>query len=576
MRKNLFGQHYIEPPTAMQKVGNFLNAAKEYTPIGSAEEITGQLSGTRPASGLKAGLAGADLASLGLGSAEDVGLKAFLKMIGRGDVGSLAKMAGESALHQAPAAAGAGLAGGAAAASGHPFLAIPAAIAGGGAADLARMGVTGALDANRGISPGIRELEAAGAKPTAYVRNPTTLTRAGEGLSNMDLMSQGALEQSRQSVADAVRNVAQARFGQDIFEPRAERAGGVIKSAMENAIANRSADYQPAVDALAQSKLFPGMKRQILQAAQVAAGNTRTGIGDAAIRVLADNLSRDTTPTLVDRSISNFKAALQSAMGAPLTDQAAHDAGLIKEAASDAYYAQLNKLSKGGTLGDHIRDIKGDYAEATQGIKPAAKVMSMRYGKPEALPEGILNLGSKHVGAFLENLDPVNRKTVQEELARTILSKAFDPTKPAGMTSASLEKALAKYKDVVPLLGTQEENLKDFSSTLKASKVDEIKEARTEGAPIRHQLAGAMGETGLAGMGLARAASGHPIEGAGMVGAAAIPPALSALYTRAGVPIQKMANFIPKTGILRGAMAPAEAAFTPTPVPAYIRAAMGR
>ena len=144
------------------------------------------------------------------------------------------------------------------------------------------------------------------------------------------------------------------------------------------------------------------------------------------------------------------------------------------------------------------------------------------------------------------------------------------------MSVVALLQALAKYKDVVPLLGAQEENLKDFSSTLKASKVDEIKEARTEGAPIRHQIAGALGETGLAGAGLARAASGHPIEGAGMVGAAAIPPALSALYTRAGVPIQKMANFIPKTGILRGAMAPAEAAFTPTPVPAYIRAAMGR
>lgn len=121
-----------EQPSLGQKAGSFLKeAALRLTPAGSVAELAGQLSGDRPTSGFRAGLAAADLASLGLAGKVRAGVEGA-KAGARGVASALLGGAGAGAGSWGAEAAGApapvqllaGLAGGmgAARAAGAPVV----------------------------------------------------------------------------------------------------------------------------------------------------------------------------------------------------------------------------------------------------------------------------------------------------------------------------------------------------------------------------------------------------------------------------------------------------------------------
>ncbi len=154
--------------------GNVVNEAIDrMTPVGSVKEIAGQLSGERPNSGLRAGLAGADLASLGLASELKAG-------------GEAAKMGIQGVLQHLAANAGGGAAGIGAEKAGAPWW------------GQALASIIGGAGAGRMAGPTQSSL-----KPVSQGQEPQALARAAQ---QMGLPVEAPLSSKPRDVVAAFQN----------------------------------------------------------------------------------------------------------------------------------------------------------------------------------------------------------------------------------------------------------------------------------------------------------------------------------------------------------------------------------
>lgn len=440
-----------------------LEALDRLTPLGSAREIYGQLAGTRPSSGLAAGLAAADIASLGLaGKAKLAGSAARAGW--RGVKQALAGGAGGGAAAWAAEEAGAG-----------PLGTLAAGALGGSLAG-------GAVGAKLGEKPKLdplrERLEALGARLTPAQVSGSGVAKAAEFSARANPLTAKALEARDEDFRQALQQMISRDLGPEALARRGAEGGASAAKALQGIVERRAANYAPALEELAKSKNFPGFKGELLRSVDAVAGDVSNSAYQAFKRALEVELKGKNTPMQLDKALTAVKARFQRELGGgPLMGQESRDFNVLMNALKDRFYEGLDVLSsegvrgtKGyrkGNVGKLLREAKADYAEATRSAEPLADILASREGKPEAVISGLLGRGSEAVRGVLGQADKATASTLKGELALGILDEARGAGEAVNVRT--LDRLLSKkYADIVPLLGERGEALKNM---LKAAKI---------------------------------------------------------------------------------------------------------
>lgn len=483
------------------------------TPYGSYKEIAGQLSGERSSSPLRAGLAAADLASLGLGAKLGTAAKGLnwgargLATLGKEAIVPFLERAAVNSVPQLAAGAGAGAASLAAEQMGAPA---PIQMAAGLAGGIAGGHLGGAKLAPKPAgNPIIQELESLGGKPTAAMRSGGALASAADLSARtnplIDYLPGGEnIKRADETMAEAVRKMAEGRMGVDVNVPRAEQAGEAFKGALDSIATKRAEAYAPALEQLKKAPGFANFQKEIMTAAEPMAGDVSSVSYEAFQKALKQELKGKTSPAQIDKSISGIKSRFKQNLGAGMMGgQETRDFNVMLNSVKDKFYSGLDNLSSSkpgepGTLGQMLREAKGDYAEATKGMTPLMKALASKSAKPEAIGKAVLGAGSEGVSALLKQADPKTAASLQREMALAILA---DSIGEGGQVSAKkLASALdVKYRDIVPLLGDEQKNLKDLAEAMRLTKAQTLGSVNSSGSGTS-TLKGAQMLLGGAGM----------------------------------------------------------------------------
>ena len=518
----------------MPKLQQFGNDIVNATPIGSAKYIYNGLTGQGPMTPLGSGMAAADLASLGLAPLAGAGLKA-----GEAGAEQLAKSIGTHFAASAAAGAAGNVAG--AASGNNPIVTIPASIA---AAALTGHAMNPGV-AESSVSPLMQKLESLGGQPTAAMRSPSNTANFFDFLARMSPIPwiQNSLQNSDATMKGAIQNLAKQNFGEDALAPSNAETGTMLQNAIQTIKAQRSAAYQPALQALQGISGSGDLKNSLLAAAQSTYPDISNMSANAFQKVLESELAGKETPIQIDKALTGVKNAFQNQLGnMPIQGQVVTDFQKMMGSVNDAYYNGLNKLSSSydaqgnvipGTVGDVIREAKGDYADVSQALSPLSKALTLAQTKPEALGKGILNLGTQGIQDLLSQTDPKTADMIQGGLAKSILSNSIN-----AKGDINLGSNLKSYKDIIPLLGQHGENLQELQNAIQQVGMTNMQNINPSGSG--HSIGRWAEQSGdiLGGLGLL---TGHP-------SALALPAAKMALdsaYSYGGVPIQKLLQSIP-------------------------------
>ncbi len=484
-------------PSAPRKPLDYAKeAVMRMTPVGSVAEISGQLSGERPSSGLRAGLAAADIASLGAATklkSAYAGARAAAPTV----LSALLPAAKTAAISTVPTlAAGAG-GGGAAWVAEEAGAPLPVQLAAGLAGGLAGGRAAGVrASAMPKPAPIVEELQELGGKPTAAMLAPNPLT---EGLDlsartnplAMFLSRGRGIAEADETMSEAVKKLAQKRFGLDVTAPRGEEAGEALKGALESVATQRAAAYKPIVEKLKDVPGYLTFQKEVGTAAKAVSEDVSSVHYEAFQKALNAELKGKQSPAGIDKAISSLKARFKKEMGGqPLSNAETHDFNVMLNTVKDKFYTGLNTLSstagKPGNLGDQLRAAKGDYATATQALEPLSKALALRTGNPEAIGQALLNSGSENIKKLLKQADFQTSATLRKEMALSILREASSGDVKSGINSKALQTALnRKYKDILPLLGEEGKSLRDIADSLRITKATTLGEVNPPSSGIR-------------------------------------------------------------------------------------------
>jgi len=466
----------------------FSRAVDVMTPLGSMKEIAGQLSGTRPNSALKAGLSAADIASLGLG-----GLA--MKGVAKGGT-VLARMLGGLAPQLAAGAGGGAAMLGAEQAGAGPMGQLAASLLGGSAAAGA------ALPRLPKPEPSalLAELKALGGKPSAAQEFGGPITKALDYSARTNPLVQfvtgGAARRGDESMAQAVEALAQKRFGP--MGNLEQSSSSTLLDALAQLKNARAQRLEPALKALegVPGGAAPGMKDAITRSVAQASGDVSAVSADKFQRALKAELDRKADALGLQKALSSVKNTFGAELGAAATDPAiAREFGILKNAATDAYYAALNKAAPEKALGDQLGAALAEYGSTTGAMSPLQQLMSQAsQAKPEQAARTVLGSGSNALGDLLAELGRLRgglQARTQGALGQGVLASARDAG--GAVSPKALETAMGKrYPHVMPLLGQAGTDLKDVLEAAKLAGVGALGGMNPSGTASRMLEQGAI------------------------------------------------------------------------------------
>jgi hypothetical protein len=279
--------------------------------------------------------------------------------------------------------------------------------------------------------------------------------------------------------ADAVAGAARKSFGADILDAdSAATTGKGLKGTLENISTKRSAEYQPAADALKSAKGYTKFGKDIVAAA-IKAGDMEGVLPDVADMWArhADRLSKANTPKQIDLEFRNLRhrfdkeyAGLKQA-DASVYGDAQRSFAILEGAAKDAYYNGLNKIQDG--LGDLVREKKGDYRETSEGMKPLTKALAAKgMEKPEAVGPAVLQSGSGALEGLVGEMDAATKAGFQKNMARTLLEGAKGEK---GISAKKLSSGLLKNRSAIDEgLGNQAQLLQELQALAETAGQNDI------------------------------------------------------------------------------------------------------
>ena len=400
--------------------------------------------------------------------------------------------AGIKALAGGMAGTGAATAGLDAAGVTNPLLRAGAQMAGG----IGGAGTANALQGIGAFTPNAeaQALKSAGGQPTLAQSVPQTGVEGaiGKGLGAFETMDartnpllMGKFGNIDAANANAVRNIAESDFGHDILTPQsAVNTGNALRGQLETMAAKRAEDYAPMAQELKNAPGFPnygnslikGLNEQLQNGDRPVLDDTREAFMDAAQKALGGK----TDPMSVDKALTGLRLKFASKF-AGITDPAVNnqiqgDFGYMMGQLKDAHYDALNRLSSTmdeagnitpGTLGDQMREAKGDYATASREMNPLVRAVQSRNLAPENIGQGVLSSGSKGVAGVVQTPE------AQQSIARSILESAKGGPE-SQISAARLGAALNKNRSIIPELGKAGENLGELQKIAKTAGQQDV------------------------------------------------------------------------------------------------------
>lgn len=332
-------------------------------------------------------------------------------------------------------------------------------------------------------------LAAEGGQPTAAMRATSPFGRVALGAversARINPLLGSKFEGIDQANAQAASNIAKKSFGADVMEPGlGARAGQELQTSLERLANQRSEGYKgalgemagkleavksPAEGIKAAKKMGPTMATAI-EAAQAEALPSVARMFDGVKAKLA---SGKLTPKQIELELQDLRhqfdaqyaqlnQANPGAFGA-----ADRSFGIIDKAMRNAYYDGLNKVSKG--MGDVLREAKGDYAQASEGMNPLTRALSAKGGNaPEMAAAKLMESGTESLKALKETMMPEDWANTRQQIAKTIMAQTID--KDGGISASRLKAKLnsnPKIREIIPIVFDSGTELADMNKLIK-------------------------------------------------------------------------------------------------------------
>lgn len=345
--------------------------------------------------------------------------------------------------------------------------------------------ITGAPPSPNIVPPAAAALESAGGRLTPAMRASSVAGRKVLGgietAGRSNPFAAGVYANIDEANAAAIRELAQRSFGRGVLEPGAAPATGeALGAAAKEFSKARAAGYKPITERLEKASgavpgltmegpgsvqpgtigLSPDFKSQImsrLKSSKDIAKPNLKAFGDAIDDLFEPGMDPQQVETAMQNLKTQFAGKLKGADVPGGMNRAGWEFDQMLGAAKDAYYEGLDAVSPG--LGEQLKAYKGDYAEASQAIKPMTKALQAMRGKPEKIGQALLGSGSDAIKSTLAWGDknaPEVANNIRRNLAREILHES-------GGSTSSLVSKLKTYKEIIPLLGEEGAALKNLA-----------------------------------------------------------------------------------------------------------------
>lgn len=326
-----------------------------------------------------------------------------------------------------------------------------------------------------------------GGQPTAAMRATGPVSKSVLGAAEVSARTNPLLGGKFRSIdeanAMASRSAAQQRFGADVTEPGMNvTAGRELQTSLGNLAQGRSADYQAGLDAMraklggvkdidAAVKKAKGLGPSMAKAIDLASQDVLPSVAEMFGPLRKKLASGNLTPRQIELELQDLRHKFDGQYASlKQTAPGSHNAldrsfGQINTAIKDAYYEGLNRVSKG--MGDVLREIKGDYAEASQAMSPLSKALSFKGGQaPEASATKLMEAGTESLQALKDEMAPADWANTRQQIAKTILDKAKGKE---GISAAKLKTLLNSNKnirDIIPIVFGEGAELGDMRSLI--------------------------------------------------------------------------------------------------------------
>lgn|SRR5574343_346371 len=342
-------------------------------------------------------------------------------------------------------------------------------------------------------------LAAEGGQPTAAMRATSPIGRGALGAVEQSARTNplltGKFESIDQANALAAGNIAKKAFGADIMEPGlGARAGQELQTSLEKLAQQRSEGYKgalgemagkleavksPAEGIKAAKKMGPTMATAI-EAAQAEALPSVARMFDGVKAKLA---SGKLTPKQIELELQDLRhqfdaqyaqlnQANPGAFGA-----ADRSFGIIDKAMRNAYYDGLNRVSKG--MGDVLREAKGDYAQASEGMNPLTRALSARGGNaPEMAATKLMESGTESLKALKDTMMPEDWANTRQQIAKAIIGQAMG--KEGGISGPKLKTLLnskPNIREIIPIVfetGTELADMNKLIRVMETARQNEL------------------------------------------------------------------------------------------------------
>jgi hypothetical protein len=396
-------------------------------------------------------------------------------------------------------------------------------------------------------------LAAEGGQPTAAMRATSPLGRgvlgAVEQSARTNPLLTGKFESIDQANALAAGNIAKKAFGADIMEPGlGARAGQELQTSLGNLAEQRAEGYKGALGEMAGKleavkspvegiKAAKKMGPTMAAAVEVAQAEALPSVARMFDAVKAKLASGKLTPKQIELELQDLRhqfdaqyAQLNQANPGAFS-AADRSFGIINKAMKNAYYDGLNKVSKG--MGDVLREAKGDYAEASEGMAPLTKALGFKGGMaPEAAATKLMESGTESLKALKDTMMPEDWANTRQQIAKAIIGRAMG--KEGGISGPKLKTFLnadPKIREIIPIVfetGTELADMNKLVKIMETAKQNELGVANPSGSWAR---------------GATQAQTVAPL--AAMVNPALLGPlagkmAMDAAYTYGAVPAQNV------------------------------------
>lgn len=323
-------------------------------------------------------------------------------------------------------------------------------------------------------------IQASGGQPTAAMRTSNPFLRGILGTAERSARTNPVLAGKYRDIdaanAEAVGQIAQKGFGNDIMQPVRANAGANMQGALTSLADERAAAYKPAVEAFSTIKDTKGFGAALADSLEGVKPEMLPSVRRLFEPIQKKFAKGNMTPKQVELEIQDLRNVFDSQFADLQRANKAGYSGADRsfqmgvDAIKSTYYNELDRLKPG--LGKQLKEAKGDYAQRSEAMSPLSRAVGRRTDAPENIVPDLINSGTESLGALKQTMNPKDWELTRTEIARTILDMAKG--KDGGISIDKLQSLMnsnAKIREIVPIVFSEGAELGNIKGLMEAGKL---------------------------------------------------------------------------------------------------------